>query len=280
MRCLLALLVLAAVPRSASGQDTGGIGYPTVEAALKALKARSDVQITNQGGWTIVNEVTGFWSFTPPGHPAHPAAVRRTIVSRDGVQSVEMRFLCEAGKEACDQLQAQFHKLNEKLLQAARSKDKESKDNKDKGPAQWRGSADQERQVERRTYGYFAARDGGKYEDAYALLSPWMKKSISYEQWRVQAERFNVRAGAVKSRRIARISWYKDPPNTAPGMYAAVDFVSEFAQLGIHCGYLGWQLQDDGAFLLVHEEENYIERSVQEKLSPEELAKMRAKFRC
>src|SRR5262245_44892980 len=94
MRTFLALCALAVVTIPASGQEAGGIGYPTVEAALAALKARSDVQITNQGGWTIVNEPTAFWSFTPPGHPAHPAAVRRTIVARGGEQVVDMRVLC------------------------------------------------------------------------------------------------------------------------------------------------------------------------------------------
>lgn len=69
-----------------------GIGYPSVAAALKDLKVRSDVDISDQGGWTIISDRASgaLWSFTPPTHPAHPAAVKRTVVEKDGSIFIEM----------------------------------------------------------------------------------------------------------------------------------------------------------------------------------------------
>jgi len=48
------------------------IGYPSVAAALSALKAREDVNISVEGGWTIITEPGGLtmWSFSPPDQPA------------------------------------------------------------------------------------------------------------------------------------------------------------------------------------------------------------------
>jgi hypothetical protein len=70
MRTLL-LVCTAMVALSASAQDGRGIGYPTVAAALEALRARSDVRISVQGGWTIVDDRSAdtLWSFTASGHP-------------------------------------------------------------------------------------------------------------------------------------------------------------------------------------------------------------------
>jgi len=94
-----------------------GIGYPTVSAALEALRARTDVAISSQGGWTIVTDSSRktFWSFTPPGHPAHPTAVKRTVVEKDGGIFIEMGVLCQSERVACDKLMSEFQALNDTI---------------------------------------------------------------------------------------------------------------------------------------------------------------------
>src|SRR5690349_12802981 len=69
-----------------SAKPAPGIGYPNVAAALEGLKARKDVEIFEQGGWTMADDHAdgSLWSFTPRGHPAHPAVVKRTITRKDG----------------------------------------------------------------------------------------------------------------------------------------------------------------------------------------------------
>ena len=111
------LLVLPSAAGAQQSEPARGIGYPSVAAALDALKARSDVRIENQGGWIIVTDRkdSTLWSFTPPGHAAHPAAVKRAILQQDGAIYVQMRILCQADKAPCDKLVADFEALNEQM---------------------------------------------------------------------------------------------------------------------------------------------------------------------
>lgn len=88
------------------------------------------------------------------------------------------------------------------------------------------------------------------------------------------------KAGTVEGRKIQKITWYKNPPNTQPGIYAAVDFTSQFSNLVLHCGYLAWRQQMDGTFELVREEENLIEKSVAAKMTPEMMQHARIQFKC
>jgi hypothetical protein len=103
-----------------SGQSS--IGYPSVAAALDALRAKSNVRISVQGGWTIVDdrEDHSIWSFTPSSHPAHPAAVKRTVVEKNGAIYIEMSALCQASKSECDKLIAEFKALNEQMRKSMR----------------------------------------------------------------------------------------------------------------------------------------------------------------
>jgi hypothetical protein len=120
----IAILVSAAAasaqqtsPRAPSSAD---FGYPTVAAALEGLRARKDVAVTNEGGWTVVsdNGTRTIWSFTPSGHAAHPAVVKRQITQKNGDIFVEMQGLCEATKSACDKLMAEFEVLNARIRES------------------------------------------------------------------------------------------------------------------------------------------------------------------
>src|SRR2546425_1577677 len=132
--------------------------------------------------------------------------------------------------------------------------------------AQWGRRTAQVELVARQTYAYFAAKDGRRYQEAYAQLSATQKQTMSFERWRSLADDFNSKAGEVHSRVIKKITWYKDPPNTQLGVYAAADFASQFANSAAHCGYVVWHEQVDGSFLLVREEQNFIDKVTEAKL--------------
>lgn len=107
------------------------IGYPTTEAAFKAVKARSDV--TNKanarpfgwqqrsGTWYVANEPSSLgkyanleWAFTESGHYAHPSVIKRMIDvgSTDHVY-VDMAFRCGAPNQAdCNKLLTEFKEVN------------------------------------------------------------------------------------------------------------------------------------------------------------------------
>lgn len=108
------------VPAAPETAEKKGIGYPTVSAALEALRTRTDVAISSHGGWTIVTDSgrRTFWSFTPPGHPAHPAAVKRTVVEKDGAIFIEMGALCQSERVACDKLISEFQALSDMIREA------------------------------------------------------------------------------------------------------------------------------------------------------------------
>ena len=96
------------------------IGYPSVAAALSALRAREDVNISVDDGWTIITEPGGLtiWSFSPPDQPAYPAVARRVFHQEEGAWFIQMDVRCEAEKAACDQLQRDFEVLNENMREA------------------------------------------------------------------------------------------------------------------------------------------------------------------
>lgn len=107
------LAVALCVAATAEEQDPS-IGYPSVDAARQALTSKPGVRTADRQGWYIVQDPADLsvWSFTPQSHEAHPAAVKRTIVQKDGTVFVRMNVLCGASKEACDRLVAQFNELN------------------------------------------------------------------------------------------------------------------------------------------------------------------------
>jgi hypothetical protein len=123
-RITLTGIFVAAFAEAAFAQadkDQSGIGYPTVAAALEAVKAKPGVRVSVRDGWTVMDDraTMTVWSFTPTGHPAHPTAVRREVKqAKDGSVSVQQSVLCQAQKPACDKINAEFVELNNKMRRA------------------------------------------------------------------------------------------------------------------------------------------------------------------
>jgi hypothetical protein len=235
-----------------------------VEAALAALRARADVNISEQGGWTIVNDSPNktIWSFTPPNHPAHPAAVKRVVVEKAGAIYIDMSALCGAEKRACDQLVEDFKALNQKMSQAI----------------QQQKAGGNSAEIERLTQRYFSAKDNGSYREAFDMMRPGV---APFDSWTETAMKFNAEAGKVLERRIRKVTWYKDPPNAQlPGVYAAADYVSRFENIDTHCGYVVWHQEEDGMFRVMREEQNFIDKKAQSGLDERSLAELKARFRC
>lgn len=277
MRALLFFLLATAAPGAAFAQAPGAVGYPTVAAALEALKAKPGVKISERDGWTTIDDrqSNAIWTFTPPGHAAHPAVIRRGIVETNGGLGIHMTALCQAAKGPCDRLMEEFTKLNEQVGQNMAGKAATA-------PAATgaQASAAQVQAVERQSQAYFAAKDGHRLQDAYKMQAPAMTQTAPFANWRGDTERAQASIGAVLQRDIKHITWYKDPPKTRPGLYAAVDYTSRFANANIHCGYLVWQEQADGSFLLVREEENFVDKATEQKLTPQARQDILAQFRC
>jgi hypothetical protein len=256
------------------------VGYPTVEAALTALRAKPGVHIQEQQGWTIVSDKESgspvLWSFTPAEHPAHPSAVKRRVVTETGgLARIEMNVLCQADKTSCDALVRQFQVLNDRLIEQAKNKSQESRPaappstdrgtfgeiniTPDSAPG-WLPSADQRAQVPQVIGDFLAALDGGQYEKAYDLQTEGQRRLETFDAFAKRVTKFNAQAGPVKERRIVKITWTKDPAHApAAGVYAAVDLVSRFALIDRHGGYIVLYHRDAPApFQVMREEDNYM----------------------
>jgi hypothetical protein len=145
----------------------------------------------------------------------------------------------------------------------------------------WQPSETDQQAVLSATYAYFAARDRGRYPEAWAMLSESMKRISPIAEWKRGAADFNAAAGAVRGRRVTEITWYNNPPNAPqPGVYVAADFSSEFDRLEFVCGYLMWLLQPDGSFRLAREEQNLLDKATASKLASIDRQPLRAQMGC
>jgi hypothetical protein len=260
----------------AAALQPDGIGYPSPAAALEALKARGDVAVSEQGGWTVADDKANhtLWSFTTEGHAAHPAAVRRTVVNENGQAAIRMNILCQAGKAACDALAGEFGRMNAALQQAMAAPAQAP------AAAPWQATASQKARVEELSKAYFADRDAARYSQAWERLGTPLRQQWTFEGWRDALAASAARAGAVRQRELKKITVYRSSQSGAPGTYAAVDFTGRFDNADTYCGYLLWSEQADGSFMLLREEENYIYKATDARLTPEQRAKMRGVFRC
>ncbi|WP_374583075.1 DUF4019 domain-containing protein [Pseudoduganella sp.] len=255
--------------------SVNSIGYPSVAAALEALKARADVTVTLQDGWTIADDKANnaLWSFAPEWHAAYPAVVKRTVVNADGQPAIRMHTLCQGTREACDALADEFQRVNA-ALQAALVAPKPS------AAAPWKPTASQKARVEELSRAYFADKDAQRYREAWTRLAAAARQEFSFEEWRNAAAGAAAKAGAVRQRDLKKVTIYRSSQGGTPGTYAAVDFTGRFANADTYCAYLVWSEQADGSFLLVREEENYIYKATEAQLTPEQRSKMRGVYRC
>jgi hypothetical protein len=136
-------------------------------------------------------------------------------------------------------------------------------------------SAEQRTQVPKTATEFLAALDSGQYQKAYGLMTEGQRAQESFDRFSKRVAEFNAEAGAVKERRILKVTWTKDPAKApAPGVYAAVDLGSRFDNIDRHCGYIVlYQSSASAPFLIVRQEDNYITnehaRQIAMKQSPQ-----------
>jgi uncharacterized protein DUF4019 len=123
-------------------------------------------------------------------------------------------------------------------------------------------------------------KDKGELARAYGEFSDGMKASARFDTWSKGVEEFNAKAGLAKFRKIVKISWVKDPPGVDPGFYAAVDYSGQFQNITYECGYVAWYRESSGRLTIVREEQGYIDRESEVRMTPEALRNVLTKIRC
>jgi len=133
----------------------------------------------------------------------------------------------------------------------------------------WLPSQEQIVAVRKATDDFLAAKDGGRYAEAYSLLAEINREHQPLQPFTDEIAKFNAQAGKVIERRIVEVSWTKDSAQApAPGVYAALDLVSRFANVDRHCGYLVlYQAPSGGPFRIMREESNFLDNSTAKSMA-------------
>lgn len=132
----------------------------------------------------------------------------------------------------------------------------------------WLPSTAQEQQVLKATNDYFSALDEEQYQRAYAMMAEINRKSRPLAQFIQQNHEFRERSGPMLQRKIAKVTWTKDPAAAPfPGVYAAIDIAAHFAKVDRYCGYVVlYQRPSGGDFEIMRQEGNFIDNATAEKI--------------
>jgi len=134
--------------------------------------------------------------------------------------------------------------------------------------------------VAARTHEYLAQKDKGELDLAYGQFSDAMKATVPFDSWTKGVKEFNAKAGHVEYRKILKVSWVKDPPGVDPGFYAAVDYAGRFKNITYECGYVAWYREPSGRLTIVREEQGYIDRESEARMTSEALRAALTKIGC
>jgi hypothetical protein len=118
-------MVLAATLASANAQNSTLCGTPAVTAAekLRQFQSAKSPEVFRDARYVAYSDAAGItWTFTVAGNPAHPAVVCRRIVGPEGNLQLETNASCDASRQACDAMMAEFAKLNAAMLEAMKSR--------------------------------------------------------------------------------------------------------------------------------------------------------------
>ena len=125
----------------------------------------------------------------------------------------------------------------------------------------WLPSEGLEREARKTAVAFMADMDSGRYAEAYAFLAEADRTDQPFAAFSDRLSQFNALAGAVKERRIVTVTWTDNPAHAPfPGVYAALDLVSRFANIDRHCGYLVlYRAPSATSFQVMREEDNFLD---------------------
>ena len=128
MKIAVAVAVLC-LGSTVLAQTPSPIAYKTVAQAYNAMRANAGAKAQQDAdGWITVvvgqGADEGIWTFPPKGNPAFPSVVKRQVIDRDGHLFVAMDVLCQAKKEPCDALVADFNQMNQEMAKELQARGK------------------------------------------------------------------------------------------------------------------------------------------------------------
>jgi hypothetical protein len=117
---LLAAGLSALSAGAATAQDLCGRPPEEPQALLDRLtKAEKLGEAFRDASYVAISDKAKdtIWTFTVPGHPAHPSVVCRRPVQDNGKLRLQMDVRCNAAEAECEKLVQAFQELNQRMLQ-------------------------------------------------------------------------------------------------------------------------------------------------------------------
>lgn len=128
---------------------------------------------------------------------------------------------------------------------------------------------------------FLAALSEGEPRIAYDLATAGMHGGMTPREWAERASADRAKVGKVTARKVAKVTWYDNPPQAPePGLYAAADYVVEAEKLHFECGYVVWHLGSDDRWRAVRHERGVLGKADVSDVSPKKLAEYRNMLRC
>jgi hypothetical protein len=141
-------------------------------------------------------------------------------------------------------------------------------------------TAADERRVRDLTQAYLAAKDGNDFDRARAMLAEESREMMRADNWFEPRVAFNKAAGAPARRDVVRVTWYDDPAGAPPGRYVAADYRADYDHAGFYCGYVMWNLQPDGSYRVLREEEAQVAPTDAARIPSTDLVAVRQQLGC
>lgn len=125
----------------------------------------------------------------------------------------------------------------------------------------WLPSVAQEAAARTVLDGYFVAIEAGDDRRAYAMMIPGQQAVVPFADFAAGNAAFRTLAGALRDRRVLKLTWTKDPARAPrPGIYAAFDVAARYANVDRQCGYVILYQEREGApFGVARTESNSID---------------------
>lgn len=257
-RPLATLILVAACPALGAADvdakleiDAAPFPYPTVAAAMDALLDNREAELSVRAGWTYADEVVDgrpvHWAFTPEAHPAHPSAVRRTPIDREGEVRVSLSYRCEARKpEACEALLAEMRRLNGGMIAEFKRR---------------LGVPKHAREPEAVEFAmrWLAMVDGGQYRESLELLTQYSRTGYTPGEWQRIGEEARNRHGELRERRLRAIHWFENPADVPlAGTFAFMEFEAMYERVPHTTQYLVLHSERGAPFRVMKDEAPFL----------------------
>jgi hypothetical protein len=252
---------------------------------VQDIEAENLLVFTDKSSGTI-------FGFTKSGHPAHPAWIARKPEQRGDSMFIGQIGYFAGDEPAFAKLWKEYLALNEKVIEDAKRKQQAEVKSSATGKLQlthvrsalnqdkeWAPTDRQTVALERAVLEYFEHLDSSRFSEMYELFTPEVKRMIPPEQYVREQVETKRTSGALKGRRIASVTWYKDAQGFI-GVFAAVDHSSDYENLALHCGFVIMSERQDGHYSVQRTEVNRVDRQTAKDMSKERLDDFRKTYGC